>query len=578
MVTLTINGQSVQIEASATILDAAKSVGVEIPTLCYWKGLNQIGACRVCVVEVAGYDRLLPACETIVEEGMEVRTHSPCVVQARKTNVQLILSEHNTSCTSCVRSGNCELQRLADELNITRIPYEKRLERNAIDQISPLVREADKCVKCMRCIQVCDNIQTVNIWSFLGIGSGATVGTTENKPLSQTDCTYCGQCVTHCPVGALTARDDTDRVIEALADPNLTTLVQVAPAVRAAWQEEFGIDSDAATPQRLAALLRRLGFDYVFDTNFGADLTIMEEASEFIERFTHKDEYQWPMFTSCCPGWMRFVKTQYPEFVANTSTAKSPQQMFGAIAKSYFAERMGLDPHNIRVVSIMPCMAKKRECEIETLRDACGDPDVDLVLTTRELTRLVKALGVAPDTLQDEEFDSPLGEGTGAATIFGATGGVMDAALRTAYYLLTGANPDPDAFEDVRGSNPWKETVVKAPGDINVRVAVVSGLGSARKLLDALKRGDVEYDFVEVMACPGGCAGGGGQPIHEREEYGEPRANALWKLDANMSARFSHENRSVMTLYDEYLEKPLSENSHRLLHVDQLAWNVRSDS
>lgn len=574
MVNLTINGQSVQIEEGATILDAASRVGVEIPTLCYWKGLNQIGACRVCVVEVVGYDRLLPACDTPVEDGMVVRTHSPKVVQARKTNVQLILSEHNTSCTTCVRSGNCELQKLSKQLNINQDAFTSRLESNELDPASPLVREADKCVKCMRCIQVCDNIQTVNIWSFLGIGSNATVGTTENKPLSQTDCSYCGQCVTHCPVGALTARDDTDRVLEMLADQSVTTLVQVAPAVRAAWQEEFGIAPDLATPQRLAALLRRIGFDYVFDTNFAADLTIMEEASEFLERFAHKEDYQWPMFTSCCPGWMRFLMTKYPEFTANASTAKSPQQMFGAIAKSYFAERKELDPHNVRVVSIMPCMAKKSECEIVSLRDACGDPDVDVVLTTRELNRLVASLGIKPEQLADEEFDSPLGEGTGAAVVFGATGGVMDAALRTAYFMLTGANPSPDAFEQVRGAKPWKESVVKAPGDVEVRVAVVSGLGNTRKLLDALKRGDVEYDFVEVMACPGGCANGGGQPIHERSERGETRATALWNLDANMAVRFSHENQSVKTLYDEYLEKPLGEKSHRLLHVDQLGWDV----
>ena len=363
-----------------------------------------------------------------------------------------------------------------------------------------------------------------------------------HRLLKDTDCTYCGQCVTHCPTGALTARDDTVAVYDALADPKITTVVQVAPAVRAAWAEAFGLDPALATTGRLAAALRRIGFDYVFDTNFTADLTIMEEGSEFLERFTHRGQYRWPMFTSCCPGWVRFLKGQFPAWTANLSTAKSPQQMFGAVAKSYFAEKIGVDPHDMRVISVMPCVSKKAECRLPTMNDACGDPDVDIVLTTRELTRMLRCEHILPQDLPEEGFDSPLGSGTGAAVIFGATGGVMDAALRSAYFLVTGRDPDPDAFRAVRGDRPWKEAVFTIPGAGEVHVAVVSGLGNTRRLMTALEKGQVSYDFVEVMACPGGCAGGGGQPIHEGAELAGERGERLWQLDAASPIRFSHEN------------------------------------
>ena len=359
-----------------------------------------------------------------------------------------------------------------------------------------------------------------------------------------------------------------------LADPELTTVVQVAPAVRAAWAEYFGLRPEQAAPGVLASALRELGFDYVFDTNFSADLTIMEEGSEFIERFTHRDAHTWPMFTSCCPGWVRFVKGQFPQFAKNLSTAKSPQQMFGAVAKSYFAEKIGVDPKKLRVISIMPCTSKKAEAALPTMRDACGEQDVDVVITTRELVRMLRCSMIDPSALEESGFDSPLGSGTGAAVIFGATGGVMDAALRSAYYLVTGKNPDPDAFSSVRGMQGWKEASFEIPGAGTVRTAVVSGLGNTRKLLEVIASGLAQYDFVEVMACPGGCAGGGGQPIHDGVECAEQRGNVLWGLDKTSALRFSHENPDVQALYTEFLGKPLSECSHHLLHTDIDAWQM----
>ena len=459
-------------------------------------------------------------------------------------------------------------------MNIHYQPYPVKPERSHLEMDVPVIREASKCIKCMRCIQVCDKIQGMHIWDVVGTGSRTTVDVAVGRYLKDSDCTFCGQCVTHCPTGALTARDDTNRVLDALADPEITTVVQVAPAVRVAWAEAFQLPADKATTGHMVSALRQIGFDYIFDTNFTADLTIMEEGSEFVERFTHKDQYSWPMFTSCCPGWVRFLKTQYPQYTANLSTAKSPQQMFGAVAKSYFAEKMGLDPHKVFVVSLMPCTAKKAECELPTMKDACGDPDVDVVLTTREMCRLFRSDCIRPSSLKSEEFDSPLGTGTGAAVIFGTTGGVMDAALRSAYYLVTGKNPNPDIFSAVRGDKPWKEAIFHMPGIGGLRVAVVSGLGNTRALMDAIAKGEVQYDFVEVMACPGGCAGGGGQPIHEGVEYASYRGDQLWNLDANAAIRFSHENPEVQTLYQEYLGTPLGEKSHHLLHTDHDAWQA----
>ncbi len=576
MVNAIIDGRSVSVQTGTTILDAAQAAGIPIPHLCYLKGINEIAACRMCVVEIDGIERLVTACDNAVLEGMVIHTNSPRVRRARRTNLRLLLSQHDTSCTTCIRSGNCELQTLSQDLNIHYQPYAVKPERSRIDLDAPLIREAGKCIKCMRCVQICDKVQNMHIWDVAGTGSRTTVDVSFNRLLKDTDCTYCGQCVTHCPTGALTARDDTNAVFDALEDPNITTVIQVAPAVRVAWAESFGLDPALATTGRMVAALRRIGFDYVFDTNFTADLTIMEEGSEFLQRFTHKNQYRWPMFTSCCPGWVRFVKGQFPAWTENLSTAKSPQQMFGAVAKSYFAQRKGIDPHKMFVVSVMPCISKKSECRLPTMRDACGDPDVDAVLTTRELARLLRSEHILPQDLPEESFDSPLGSGTGAAVIFGATGGVMDAALRSAYFLVTGANPDPDAFAQVRGNRPWKEAVFTIPGAGEVRVAVVSGLGSTRQLMEALEKGQVSYDFVEVMACPGGCAGGGGQPIHEGAELAAERGQRLWQLDAASGIRFSHENPEIQALYREFLGKPLGKVSHHLLHTDHLAWRMPS--
>ena len=572
--TLTINGQTVQVPAGTTILEAAEKAGIKIPTLCYLKDINEIAACRMCVVEVEGSDRLAAACDTPVEEGLVVHTNTPKVRKARRINMELLLSQHASYCSTCIRSGNCPLQKLANDLNIHEMPYHVHVARGYTDTSTPLVRQASKCIKCMRCVQICEKVQTMGIWDLAGTGSRTTVDVSGNRTLKTSDCTFCGQCVTHCPTGALTARDDTVKVLDALADPEITTVVQIAPAVRVAWAESFGLTGKKAATGKMVAALRRLGFDYVFDTNFSADLTIMEEGSEFLERFTHRDRYHWPMFTSCCPGWVRFLKSQFPNYVDCLSTAKSPQQMFGAVAKTYFAEKIGVDPHRMFVVSIMPCMAKKSECALPTMRDACGDPDVDAVLTTREMDRLFRSDNIQPGDLPEEAFDSPLGTGTGAAVVFGATGGVMDAALRSAYYLVTGENPDPDAFTAIRGNKPWKEAVFSIPGAGEIRVAVVSGLGNTRKLMKSLESGQSRYDFVEVMACPGGCAGGGGQPIHDGEELAGKRGDALWKLDQKAPIRFSHENPEIQTLYQEFLERPLGKKSHHLLHTDHTAWEV----
>ena len=576
MVKITINGAAVEVQEGATILEAAKAAGYPIPSLCYWKGLNEIGACRVCVVEVEGVNRLVTACDEPVHDVMVVYTNSPRVRAARRTNLRLILSQHDCQCAFCTRNGNCSLQKLAMDANLLYIPYPINIRKGIWDRSTPLIRQESKCIKCMRCIQVCDKIQGLNIGAVAGTGPRVTVNVSQNRRITDADCAFCGQCVTHCPTAALRERDDTEPVLDILADSSLTTVVQVAPAVRVAWAEEMGLKPGPAATRKMVAALKRLGFHYIFDTNFAADLTIMEEGSEFVERFTHRDQYQWPMFTSCCPGWVRFVKSNYPEFTANLSTAKSPQQMFGAVAKSYFAEKMGLDPHKMRVVSIMPCLAKKAEAALEPLRDACGDPDVDVVLTTRELIRMVRADKILVENLPEEEFDSPLGASTGAAVVFGATGGVMDAALRSAYYLVTGRNPNADTFRAVRGMDreSWKEASFNIPGAGVVRVAVVSSLGRARKLMEAIRRGDVCYDFVEVMACPGGCAGGGGQPIVDGQELAEYRGDALWDMDKQEKVRFSHENSDIQALYRDYMEKPCGERAHHLLHTDHSAWQM----
>ena len=561
MVNLVINGTNVSVEEGTTILEAARTAGHEIPTLCYLKEINEIGACRVCVVEVEGVDRCVTACNTTVREGMVVYTHSRKVRTTRKTNVKLILSQHDYRCASCIRSGNCTLQTVANELNISDMPYDIGPEKSRIDKSFPLIRESDKCIKCMRCVQICDKVQSLNVWDVVNTGARTTVDVSDGRKIGESQCALCGQCVTHCPVGALRERDDVGRALDAVENPDIITVVQVAPAVRTAWGEGFGLSREFATAKRLVAGLRKIGFDYIFDTTFSADLTIMEEGSEFIQRLPEIKESGLPMFTSCCPGWVRFIKSQYPQLAGRLSTAKSPQQMFGAITKSYYADLLGVDPSKIFCISIMPCMAKKDECTWD------GGSDVDVVLTTREIERLFRSYYVRTQILQEEEFDSPLGTGTGAGVIFGTTGGVMEAALRSAHYLVTGKNPEVDAFKSVRGMDGWKESEFDIDGT-KIKVAVASGLGNARRLIDAILAGSVRYDFVEIMACPGGCVNGGGQPIHDGVELKAERAAVLYNLDEKNTIRYSHENPEIVKCYEEYLEKPLSHRAHELLHTN----------
>lgn len=574
MVTLTIDGQTVRVPEGTTILEAARTADISIPHLCYLKGINEIAACRVCCVEVEGERAMVTACNNPVKEGMAVHTNSPRARITRRINVELILSQHDCTCATCVRSGNCQLQAIANDLGILELPYETQLPRGlrrAWTTTFPLYHDYNKCIKCMRCVQVCDKVQSLSIWDVAGTGGRTTIDVSGNRVIKDSDCALCGQCITHCPVGGLRERDDTRKAFRALADPEKITVVQVAPAVRTAWGEAFGLKREEATMERMAAALRRLGFDYVFDTNFSADLTIMEEGNELLHRLKAGDLERWPMFTSCCPGWVRFLKGQYPELTGQLSTSKSPQQMFGSVAKSWFAQKLGVPPEKIFCVSIMPCVAKKAECELPTMGTQAG-PDVDLALTTREFVRMLRADKLNPAVLPEEPLDDPMGVHTGAGVIFGATGGVMEAALRTAAYVLTGENPEPDAFAAVRTGPGLREATYEVAG-IPVRCAVVSGLGSARQLIERLKAGRAHYDFVEVMACPGGCVGGGGQPINmeDEERYGV-RGGRLYELDKANPMRFSHENPQVQALYAEFLGAPLSEKAEELLHTDHMSW------
>lgn len=576
MVNITIDNQKISVPEGTTIMEAAASIGIQIPKLCYLKGINDIAACRVCVVEREGMDRLMTSCNNVAIEGMVIYTNSPKVRDARKKTVQLILSQHDCQCATCIRSGNCTLQKIANDLNILDIPYKQRLEDFPWEKDFPFIRDSKKCIKCMRCIQICDKIQDLHIWDVTSTGSRTTVNVRGNKRISDVSCSLCGQCITHCPVGALHERDDTEKVFRAIADPNKVVVAQVAPAVRAAWGEALGLSREEATVGKIMDSLKRLGVDYVFDTTFSADLTIMEEGNEFLQRFTKGELKLRPMFTSCCPGWVRFIKSQYPHLVPQLSTAKSPQQMFGAVMKTYFAESIGVKPENIYTLSIMPCVAKKGERNMELFYKEYAGNDIDAVLTTRELTRMIRSSHISPSTLVDRECDPLMKEGSGAGVIFGATGGVMEAALRSAHYLVTGKNPEPDAFKIVR-SPSFETGVIEAEvqlGSATVKAAVVSGLGNTRKLLEAIEHGEVHYDFVEVMACPGGCVGGGGQPIHDGEELAHERSENLYFLDANAPLRFSHENPNVLKLYADYMEKPLSHKSHMLLHTDHNAWEM----
>ncbi|MDY5437056.1 NADH-dependent [FeFe] hydrogenase, group A6 [Peptostreptococcus porci] len=572
MVKLTIDNQQIEVKEGTKIIDAAVLAGVKIPRLCFLRDLNEIGACRVCVVEVEGKEKLLTSCNNVVKEGMVIRTNSPKVRNARRTNVELILSQHDFKCATCVRSGNCSLQEISNDLNVLNVNFDIDFEQRSWNPDFPLQKDFSKCIKCMRCIQVCDKIQSLNIWDIVNSGYRTTVDVSWNRNIEQADCSLCGQCITHCPVGALMVRNDIDKVYKALENPELITVVQVAPAVRTAWAEFLNVDDSHATTGLMVASLKRIGFDYVFDTNFSADLTIMEEGTEFLELYS-EGNMKYPLFTSCCPGWVRFMKSQYPDMVKYLSTSKSPQQMFGAVAKSYYADILGVNPNKIFCVSIMPCSAKKHESGIPSINDSQADRDVDVVITTRELEKMIKSENLDFTMLKEESFDSPLGIGSGAGAIFGVTGGVMEAALRSAYFLVTGKNPDPDSFKSVRGDKGWKESKFNIDGN-QINVAVVSGLGNARKLMDSIIKGDVKYDFVEVMACPGGCSGGGGQPIREGMELASARGEKLYDIDRSMYLRYSHENPSIKKLYDDYLEKPSSHLAHKLLHTDHESWDT----
>ena len=573
MVNVTINGQALTASEGQTILEVARANGILIPTLCYLEKINEVAACRICVVEVKGCERLVAACNTPVADGMEVVTDSRRVLDARRANLKLILSAHDCHCPTCARNGNCPLQTLAKNFNVLEQPFETKLAKNRWNRALPLIRTDSKCISCLRCVDVCDKVQGMKVWDLLGLGRQAHVGVRGGQAITDAHCTFCGQCITHCPTGALRERDDTQRLLDAVHDPAKTVVLQVAPAVRAAWGDGLGLSPEMATEKRMVAAFRKIGVDYVFDTNFTADLTIMEEGNEFLALMKKPGGFKKPLFTSCCPGWVRFMKLEYPDMVSQLSTAKSPQQMFGAVAKTYFAERIGKDPKDVFCVSIMPCTAKKWECDVAAVNDAGAGKDVDLVLTTREVDRLLLALGVNVGLLSEEEFDSPLGTGSGAGVIFGATGGVMEAALRTAYFVLEGRNPEADAFKAVRGLDGRKELSATI-GGVPVKACVASGLANARQVVEDIRSGKVQYDFVEIMACPGGCAGGGGQPMFDGCELADVRGEALYGLDQANKLRFSHENPDVAALYRDYLEKPLSPRAHELLHTDQTTWQL----
>ena len=574
MVNLMIDGKQISVKENTTIMEAAAQNGIPIPKLCYLKGINEIAACRVCVVELEGKEKLITSCNNVAEEGMVIYTNSPKVRRHRRTNVELILAQHDCQCVSCTRSGNCSLQSVANDLNILDIPYKKVLEKRPWDLSFPLIRDSSKCIKCMRCVQVCEKIQGLGVWDVEGTGSRTTVNVAGHKSIHEADCALCGQCITHCPVGALRERDDTEKVWSAIADKNKTVVVQVAPAVRTAWGEELGMKPDEATVGKILDACTRMGADYVFDTTFSADLTIMEEGTEFLKRFTEGELKERPMFTSCCPGWIRFIKSQYPHLVRQLSTAKSPQQMFGAAMKTYFADKIGVSPEQIYTVSVMPCVAKKGEREMELFHGEYAGHDIDAVITTRELVKMIRSAHISPGTLKDRESDRPMQQGSGAGVIFGVTGGVMEAALRSAYYLLKKENPPADAFKAVRSpefqANDGVAEAEFSIDDVKVRTAVVSGLGNTRALLDKIERGEVHYDFVEVMACPGGCVGGGGQPIHDGKELAFDRGQNLYCLDEKAQLRFSHENEDILVMYQEYFEKPMSHKAHMLLHTEHV--------
>ena len=574
MVNLTIDGRQISVEENTTIMEAARSVGIQIPSLCYLKGINEIGACRVCVVELEGKDRLITACNNICEEGMVIYTNSPKVRKDRRTTVELILSEHDCQCVTCMRSGNCSLQKIANDLDILELPFHQYLEHQPWDKTFPLIRDSAKCIKCMRCVQVCDKVQGLGVWDVEGTGYHTTVNVSGHNSIREADCALCGQCITHCPVGALRERSDTNEVWKAIEDPDKIVVAQVAPAVRAAWGEELGLAPEDATVGKIIDALKRMGINYVFDTTFSADLTIMEEGSELLSRIL-KGTGPLPQFTSCCPAWVKYMENFHPDKTKHLSSAKSPIGMQGAVIKTYFAHKKHIDPEKIISVAVTPCTAKKAEIAREELCDA-GKllnieemRDNDYVITTKELVQWCKEEGMDLEKITPSKYDSVLGEGTGAGMIFGNTGGVMEAALRTVYRVLEGKEAPADFYQlrPVRGLNNRKEAEVTIAGK-NLRVCILYGTAAAEEFLAEDMSG---YHFVEVMTCPGGCISGAGQPdcgsVPVSDAVRKKRIASLYQADERAQYRNSMDNPEIGTIYHEFFKEPLSMLSEKLLHT-----------
>ena len=569
LISLTIDGIEVKVPKSTTILEAAKQAGIDIPTLCFLKDINEVGDCRMCIVEIEGRRGFATSCIQTVEEGMVIHTHTPNVLEARHVILDLIISNHAKDCLTCTRSGNCELQTLAVKFNVLNVEFPGEMTKHKVDDLSPsIVRDFNKCILCRRCVAACKNIQKIGAIDCINRGFESCISTVGDHSLNDVNCTNCGQCIQACPTGALHEKETINDVWVKLKDPDTYVVVQTAPAVRVALGEEFGMPIGTNVKGKMVTALKRLGFDKVFDTNTGADFTIIEEAHEFIERLNENDNL--PMITSCSPGWVKYIEMNYPELLPHLSTCKSPHQMFGALTKTYFAQKEGINPEKIYVVSVMPCIAKKFERQRDELKNN-GLYDVDNVITTRELSRMIKQANIEFEKLEDSEFDEPMGEATGAAAIFGTTGGVMEAALRTAQDTLTGKDLPKIDFEQVRGGEGIKRATVKI-GKKDLKVVAASGLANAKEIMEEIKSGKADYQFVEIMACPGGCIMGGGQPIKTSKIRRETnvrklRSDALYSIDEKSKIRKSHENPVVKKIYAEYLEEPGSYRAHKLLHT-----------